>query len=109
MTIAFILDPNYLEESKKNINEPDCLSIFANFISLKYPTEEASRIYAELLKFQHIIEHNKNKNIRVLDEEDINNENAEEDYINNENAEEDYIDNENAENDFNLNNNDIFI
>ncbi|CAG8496774.1 7166_t:CDS:2, partial [Racocetra fulgida] len=53
MTIAFILDPNYLEESKKNINESDCLSTFANFISLKYPSKEASRIYAELLKFRN--------------------------------------------------------
>ncbi|CAG8604644.1 15037_t:CDS:2, partial [Dentiscutata heterogama] len=51
MTIAFLLDPNYLKESKTNNHESDCLSTFANFISLKYPNEEASKIYAELLKF----------------------------------------------------------
>ncbi|CAG8522077.1 23004_t:CDS:2 [Gigaspora rosea] len=62
-------------------------------------------------KKKHIIEHNKNKNIEVLGEEDyyINNENAEEDYVDNENTEDDYINNENAENNYNLNNDDIFI
>ncbi|CAG8769909.1 22087_t:CDS:2, partial [Gigaspora rosea] len=53
MTIAFLLDPNYFEESKKNDNESACLSTFANFISSKYPNEDASRIYAELLKFRN--------------------------------------------------------
>ncbi|CAG8555869.1 22524_t:CDS:2 [Cetraspora pellucida] len=53
ITIIFLLNPNYLEESKKNNHELDCLSIFANFISLKYPNEKASRIYANLLKFHN--------------------------------------------------------
>ncbi|CAG8798723.1 23447_t:CDS:2, partial [Gigaspora rosea] len=106
MTIAFILDPNYLKESKNNNNESDCFSTFANFISLKYSTEEASRIYAELLKFR-------NKQMPYNNELIWNsavhlNPSAwwsswplselqklaillnEEDYINNENAEEDY-------------------
>ncbi|CAG8855477.1 31547_t:CDS:1, partial [Gigaspora margarita] len=50
MTIAFILDPNYIEESK-NDYESSCLATFANFISSKFPAEKAFRMYAELLKF----------------------------------------------------------
>ncbi|CAG8766632.1 10152_t:CDS:1, partial [Dentiscutata heterogama] len=37
--------------SKKD--ESACLTTFANFISLKYPTDKASKIYAKLLKFHN--------------------------------------------------------
>ncbi|CAG8474500.1 17966_t:CDS:2 [Cetraspora pellucida] len=51
MTVAYILDPHYLEESKKK--ESICLTTFANFSSTKYSNNEASKMYAELLKFRN--------------------------------------------------------
>ncbi|CAG8856785.1 28817_t:CDS:1, partial [Gigaspora margarita] len=37
----------------KNDYESSCLATFANFISSKFSAEEASRMYAELLKFRN--------------------------------------------------------
>ncbi|CAG8692314.1 14823_t:CDS:2 [Dentiscutata erythropus] len=38
-------------QKQKNNNKSACLSTFANFISLKYPSKDATRIFAELSKF----------------------------------------------------------
>ncbi|CAG8818500.1 9247_t:CDS:2, partial [Racocetra persica] len=43
--------PHYFEESKKD--KSICLTTFADFIALKYSADEASKIYAELLKFRN--------------------------------------------------------
>src|SRR5207249_2448468 len=57
MMVAYMLDPQFLEESKSNGIESTGYKEFTNFINKKFNQEESVKLFAEL-----VIIHNKNSN-----------------------------------------------